>query len=135
MEYFKLKKINFSWTAYRQFPLVRVVVLLLIRKMVVVVDVDKVLTKNDLNLLLAEEAVWPWPGLTHFVRTEETLCYHCGRVVAPNPNQPTTNHLIINCHNRAIVATYLATNYFWCVCGRCLYDHYPPDECLICDSV
>lgn len=94
--------------------------------MVVFLDIDKFLTRNDLRLL--KTAKWPW-RVSHFILAKK--CHYCDSNTNTNIGLPT--HFIL--FNDEQIYRLLYYTFFWC--QTCLlytiYDHYPEDECQYCE--
>lgn len=95
--------------------------------MVVILDVDQFLTKNQIMLLNKSEVLWPW-DVTHFILSKK--CIGCGHPTYSINYKP--NHFIVD--EKDHVKYLLSEDLFWC--KKChiysVYDHYPSDECDFC---
>ncbi|RVE42107.1 hypothetical protein evm_013252 [Chilo suppressalis] len=100
------------------------------KKMVVVVDIDKVLTKYDLLQYYYYNLKWPWAE-THFILSSE--CGKCHVNVTPisaTGIRPFHFTLLMNVNDLKMLLCRLEC---WCdYCDALIYDHYPEDECKIC---
>lgn len=98
--------------------------------MTIVVDIDKILTKEDLLQYYYYELEWPWVE-THFILSYQ--CWECYQLVS----QTTANgirpyHFSLLMTNNDI-KMLLENVKFWCDhCNASIYDHYPRDECIVC---
>lgn len=90
--------------------------------MVVTIDIDKFLTRDDFKLLV--EAEWPWE-ITHFLLTTNCNCGLHTRSFLPRHFTISKNYL----------GSLLNFTFFWCQgCGiMSVYDHCISDECYYCD--
>lgn len=93
--------------------------------MPVFLDVDKFITKNDLEQLT--QMRWPWKK-THFVLAER--CYECG--TSTNDGSERRFHFILSDNE---IKLLLHSVYFWCQHCKlyAVYDHFTNDECSYCN--
>lgn len=94
--------------------------------MVVILDIDKFLTRDDLRLL--KSAKWPWRR-SHFILAKK--CHNCNANTNTYPGLPT--HFVI--FSAKYIYRLLNHNFFWCqTCSFfTIYDHFPEDECKYCE--
>lgn len=94
------------------------------------VDIDKVLSINDLIKCLDDGLQWPWEK-THFILAKK--CLVCKNTVDAEGLRLIHFSLAMN---RQDIQFLLKLPYIWCTyCNSCLYDHYPTDECEFCHSL
>lgn len=94
--------------------------------MVVFLDIDKFITKDDLRQL--SKSKWPWKK-THFLIMQK--CYAC-RTVIDNSTGSKPIHIVLS---DIRIKLLLRSSFFWCPnCSEySVYDHYPSDECYYCN--
>lgn len=99
--------------------------------MVVVLVVDRVLTRADISLLINQDVVWPWDShIVHLLK--RTLCTVCGNMLHFLPVE--YDHLVVDFGSIEHLNSLLNNDYLWCtVCGRSVFDHFQPDLCIYCD--
>lgn len=97
--------------------------------MVIVVDIDKILTKDDLLQYYYYGLEWPWDE-THFIITNK--CHNCDEYVIQGCRP---YHFCLLMTKKDIKALLKSVN-FWCYknCDSTIYDHYISDECEYCMS-
>lgn len=98
--------------------------------MVIVVDIDDTLTRQDLLQYFYDSLKWPWDE-THFILSDQ--CWECYQnVVKITANGIRHLHFDLLMTKKDI--KYLLNNSrFWCDhCDAFIYDHYPKDECTVC---
>lgn len=98
--------------------------------MVIIVDIDKMLTKYDLVQYYNYNLKWPWPE-THFILSSECgKCHINVTHISAAGIRPIHLTLLMN---KSDIKKLLDSLQFWCdYCDACIYDHYPKDECTIC---
>lgn len=93
--------------------------------MVIVVDIDKILTKEDLLQYYYYGLEWPW-NETHFIITEK--CRNCDE----NVQGCRPCHFCLPMTKNDI-KLLLENVSFWCYnCDSAIFDHYEKDECEYC---
>lgn len=96
--------------------------------MVIVVDIDKILTKEDLIQYYIYGLKWPW-NETHFIITNK--CRNCDEYVIKGYRP---YHICLQMTKNDI-KVLLENKNFWCYnCDSTIYDHYERDECEYCMS-
>lgn len=90
--------------------------------MVILLDVDRFLTKNDIRTL--KTARWPWIE-THFLLCHN--CHGCGHKVSTNSGKRPV-HIVLKEEN---IKLLLKEKNIWCEnCNfYAVYDHFVGDEC------
>lgn len=73
---------------------------------------------------------WPWSETeTHFVLMKK--CPLCKL----NASERAPRHIKLDMNDRTVIRVLVSKcNYFFCKkCKLALYDHYTPDECIVCE--
>lgn len=95
--------------------------------MVVILDVDDFLRKDDFLIMVDDHVKWPWL-VTHFCLAQ--TCFGCGFSTALYSTKP--QHFIISTSEK--VKDLLNYDFFWCQCCQvyAIYNHFTEDECEYC---
>ncbi|CAH2096783.1 unnamed protein product [Euphydryas editha] len=94
----------------------------------IIVDIDKILTKEDLLQYYYYGLEWPW-NETHFIMTDK--CRNCDEYVIQGCRP---YHFCLSMTKKDIFKILLEVD-FWCYnCDSIIYDHYERDECEYCMS-
>lgn len=97
------------------------------QNMVIFHDVDKVLTRHDLEQFYIDDATWPWP-MTHFILSDK--CFGCQQKIN---NSTRLQHFTLKM-TKTDIWNLLQCSNFWCFsCNYVVYDHFTPDECDFCN--